>query len=272
MENQNMETKNSRFGFPLRLFGGVLKLFLFVTILFCSTDLWAQPLKKSSITGSDFKINLLVLRQVDVAGDSAIQISPPAARKVKTLAFKGAPLSDCKWFLITENGFAIDLEERFQFLAPLSLSRFSWEFGLMKNVAERRALGAAFYLSYDEKDEVSFLFAFKPRVRQWLGRRFHADAAAGIIFAQAGTAESYQHANLPGFEGHLALGFSDLISAGFHLELLRIEPKVPGPFTGPPENQTNWFFGLTFGSYPGAIVTPISGVFTGLIQFFDSND
>jgi hypothetical protein len=250
----------------------VIKFLLFSGLLATSSTLCAQEVKKETFNASNFEINSLVLRQVDAPGDSAIPISPPEARKPKALAFKGGPLSDCKWFLMTENGFAIDLEERFEFLAPLFLSRFCWEFGLMKNVVGHRALGAAFYLSYDEKDEVSFLFAVKPRVRQWLGRRFHADAAAGIIFAQAGTAESYRHAKLPGFAGHVALGFSDLISAGFHLELLRIEPKVPGPFTGPPENRTNWFFGLTFGSYPGAIVSPISGVFAGLIQFFDSND
>ncbi len=249
-----------------------IELFLFFGLLASSSALNAQGLTGKSFTGKSIETNALALRQDNIPDDSAVEKPLPAARKARTLAFKGGPQADCKWFLITENGFAVDLDTRLEFLVPPPLSRYSWELGLMKNVSERQAFGATFYLGYDVEDEKSFLFAFKPRFRQWFSRRFHADAAAGIIFAQAGTVESYQRADLPGFEGHVALGFADWISAGFHLEVIRIEPKVASPFTDPPETRKSWFIGLTLGSYPGAIASPISGALAGLIQFFDVND
>ncbi len=239
------------------------KLFLAFSLLASSSALKAQGLTGKSFTGQSFKTSAFVLRLDYGRDDSDSENSPqapaPAVKKIKTLSFKGGPRTSCKWFLITENGFAAITGQRPELSLQRS-TRVHWEWGLMKNAGERYAVGGAFYVSFEAEDDRGFLFGFKPRFRYWLTRRFTADFAPGLLFAQSGNVQTSYKASFPGFEGHVGLGFADWVSLSLHLELLHLEPKFSYQSYAPPiPTQKNWYIGITFGSYPGAILSPISG-------------
>jgi len=184
------------------------KLFLAFALLAASSTLKAQGLTGKSFTGQSFKTSAFALRlnygQNDSDSKASLQKGAPPAKKVKTLSFKCAPRTSCKWFLITENGFAAITGHRPELSLQRS-TRVHWEWGLMKNAGERYAVGGAFYVSFEAEDDRGFLFGFKPRFRYWLTRHFTADFAPGLLFAQSGSVQTFYKASFPGFEGHVGL-------------------------------------------------------------------
>ncbi len=172
-------------------------------------------------------------------------------------SFRGKPKPEADLFLITEFGLA----QRGKLLR-FGVNHVTWEIGFMKNLNQKLAVGGTFYTSYDDTFDKAFLFGIKARLRIWLNNRFHFDVAPGILFAEnkfmdPGPTNTRTY---PGFIGHVGIGYGDWISLQLQREIFD-DADIYAP-------DNNTYFGITIGSYPGAIVVPISFILVAMGRHF----
>lgn len=204
-----------------------------------------------NLAAKTFLLVFMILLPVGIV-DASAQDSTSAGR----FCFRDNG-SKCKTFLITEAGMAHVLDR------GMFDVHFNVEMGAMRKINDRWAWGGTLNLIYDEEDQEAFLLAVKPRVRNALYRGIHADLSAGITFARISNNGPF-HVAQPSFTGSFSVGLRDWVSAILQVEHLRFEPDyVPDPafypeYMSPPRfGKTNWYLGISIGSYPGAVLAPI---------------
>ena len=164
-------------------------------------------------------------------------------------SFRGKPKNEASVFLITEVGIAKRLKE-----SHSPVSHITWDIGAMLNVSSKVALGGNLYISYDDTFDKAFLFGFKSRSRYWLSDRLHCDLAAGLLLTEnrIDRYRGYDSRTYPSFIGHAGIGYGDWFSLTLQREEIRCEREWTP--------KSNWYIGISVGSYIGTIVSPISFV------------
>src|SRR5574341_969009 len=176
-------------------------------------------------------------------------LSPVA--EVQSLCFRGRPAAACRSFFITESGGNV-------LVAPNSLYRqlkAQLEFGLMRNVGPRSALGGTAFVESNLDDET--YVGVKPRYRRWISRVVAIDLSAG---PRLDTQTGELGAMVQG-----GVSFADWVSFTSQVEL--------GPNRLNRNPGATLHLGVRFGSYPGAVgigVAPIVVLLKGFADSFSS--
>ncbi len=169
--------------------------------------------------------------------------------------FMSSSGSGCNTSLITETAVAHTLEK------PLYEWHFSWEVGALHKIDSQWAVGGTLNFIYDQDNNHAYVVALKPRVRRWLSRGLRVDLAAGLTISQFSEKSPFVLAN-PSITGTLSMGAGDWVSLYLQVEHFRYKPR-PGEYFDPslippPFTETNWYIGVSFGCYPGAILAPLA--------------
>lgn len=173
--------------------------------------------------------------------------SRPAHAK---MCFRGSPAPKCKSFFITEVGIGHKIGK----LSFPNGGHFTFEQGIMFNLNEQYALGAANYVVFDERYS-DFRGGLKVRLCRWLDHGLSANVSTGLII----WGDSYGE-RLPEFAGDVGLSYKDWIAFYVGLDYLRLMENDR-------LNGANWHTGLRFGSYPGGVLTGaavVLGVVAGI--------
>ncbi len=174
----------------------------------------------------------------EASGQSAVSDSAPAAR----WCLRGRPLPACQGFWLTEFGMAQGL---FGGRAASHEKLLTWEFGMMWNRGERKALGLAMFF---QEGTYAGGIGVRPRLRSWLSPTTSIDIAPGILLGS----------ERPSFSGHLALNKSNL---ALTTHVVAFRPATTDWWN--PRNSWLTFVGARAGSAPGlalAIIVPVAVV------------
>jgi hypothetical protein len=166
------------------------------------------------------------------------------------MCFSGSPAPKCKSFFITEVGVGHKIGE----VSFPNGGHFTFEHGIMFNLNEQYALGAANYGVFDERYS-DFRGGFKVRLRRWLDHGLSANLSTGLII----WGDSYGE-RLPELAGDVGLSYKDWIAFYVGLDYSRLMESDA-------LNGANWHTGLKFGSYPGGVLTgaaAVLGVIAGI--------
>ena len=208
-------------------------------------------MRRNLILAHAFLIGLIAAGPVR-AGESVAPSSSP-----RGLSFTGKPLPETRWFLITHAGLALRVDEG----SPLyerSDAYILTDFGAMRNVGKRWAVGANLYVG---ADDYRSRVGPKARVRYWLGRETAVDAAAGFLLT--GNDDWKGTAIFPGYVGEINLGLKELLVTGA-VETVDIEKS------GIRERDTSWYVGAKAGGVTGAILTAVGLAALAIILSMDT--
>jgi len=175
--------------------------------------------------------------------------------------FRGKPLPQCKTFWITEFGYSFRLDQsarRYQFSDANFY--FTWEYGLMRNLNQKSALGATFLLGADGDGH---RLGVKPRYRRWLDNSLSVDFGAGVLF---GGENNQFNLRFPAMTSHVGLNFGDWLALTAHMEIIRLEVV---PFRRPQSKTTKadvaWYAGAKLGSYPGLVISIVGPIIAFIV-------
>lgn len=201
-----------------------------------------------------------------IAALAIFTASPSVAQTShRNFSFTPRPLDQTKSFTITEfslgrrfGDYTLGNDNRSE-----SEGLAAWELGLMRNVSERWAVGAAVFLNADDwRTQIGI----KPRVRYWLGQRSSLDIAAGPILKTYGE-DQLTHTGISSHLGYNAnswLGF-DL---GYEYVSLDGTQFAPGgelliPVKG---DRSSLSITTRIGGVPGAVAgVAVPAIFAALI-------
>jgi len=171
--------------------------------------------------------------------------------------FRGRPLPECRSFWITEFGYAYRINSE----KDKPTSMFSGDFGMMRNLNDRIALGGLFFLGIDTNPD--FHIGLKARFRYWLNSKNSLEISPGILLVH-----TRPFTEEPGLTGNVAMNFSDCFAIHSQIEVVRFRsrPSRSG-FDLPPEDETDLaiYAGAKLGSKPGLIIGVVGGVITTLV-------
>lgn len=171
---------------------------------------------------------------------------------------RGKPPPDCRSFWVLESGWNLrqqgnnvrETKEDFLFVA---------DFGYMRNVSSRSAIGGTAYVGADDDGA---LYGLRARYRFWLHRWFALDISPGILLAGQ---DNYMEPQFPGFVGSVSLGFGDWFALKTQFQAIKFKNLsyiTWDPFPNDVEHfvsegtQTAWYIGIQFGSY-AAVAFPV---------------
>jgi len=154
------------------------------------------------------------------------------------LCFRGKTRPGCSWFLITEFGALAKISQR---SAGPYHQIITWECGLMRNLDEGNALGAALYASFSRQSEV--YGGFKLRYRRWLGQSWSLESGAGLAW-RLNYPESGTH-----ITGHIGLNYKDYVILTGQIDYM--EEAVA-------------YLGIRTGALPGAVAVLVSAAALGV--------
>jgi hypothetical protein len=161
-------------------------------------------------------------------------------------SFNPKPAPEARWFAVTEFGAVITLNS---VEASSREQLFSWELGLMRNLAPRHSLGGTLFISYSKDAEI--YAGPKLRYRYWLNPKLCLEAGAGptwrLNYIQSGTWLSAQ----------VGLNYRDL--AHFFVQFDFFEDAIASA-------------GIKIGRLPGAILGAAAGCIAGLRYFISRLD
>jgi hypothetical protein len=199
--------------------------------------------------------------------------APPANAQtsLRNFSFTPRPLDQTKTFTITEfslgprfGNYTLGDDKRSE-----SEGLTSWELGLMRNVSERWAVGAAVFLNADEwRTQVGI----KPRVRYWLGQRSSLDLAAGPILKTYGE-DQLTHI---GISSHLGYNANSWLGFGLGFEYVTFDGTrfAPGGELLIPVEGDRSSFSITtrIGGVPGAVCGIAVPAFVAAFIYIALND
>ena len=160
---------------------------------------------------------------------AAVLANLPSASVVQAQnCSRGRPLPTCKWFGITEFGYAYRIDQP---LLPES-EYFTLALGVMANLDQRSAVGGTAFLRLGTSG-----WGFKARYRRWLSHGFSLEASPGILLLESGAQT--------GFTGEVAVNFRDWAAATASFDAV--------------SGRDSWTVGIRLGSEP-AIVAAVVGV------------
>ncbi len=184
---------------------------------------------------------------------TVLAASPSVAQtSQRGFSFTPRPLEQTKTFTITEfslgrrfGDYNLGDDDRSE-----SEGLAAWELGLMRNVSERWAIGAAVFLN---ADDWRTQFGIKPRVRYWLGQRSSLDLAAGPILKTYGE-DQLTHT---GISSHLGYNANSWLGFDLGFEYVSFDGMIfaPGGELLIPVKGDRSSFSITtrIGGVPGAI-------------------
>lgn len=170
----------------------------------------------------------------------------------RNFSFTPRPLDQTKTFTITEfslgrrfGDYTLGDDNRSE-----SEGLAGWELGLMRNVSERWAIGAAVFLNADDwRTQIGI----KPRLRYWLGQRSSFDLAAGPILKTYGE----DHLTHTGISSHLGYNANSWLGFDLGFEYVSFDGTqfAPGGELLIPVKGDRSSFSITtrIGGVPGAI-------------------
>jgi hypothetical protein len=182
--------------------------------------------------------------------------SAPRNPGYHTVSFRGNNGSKCGWFFLTEAGVLFSIKADAGHETEQAVIG-SLDFGGMKNIGRRNALGAtAFWESGSDHNRGGV----RIRYRRWLGGRTSLDLSPGIVVDGNDTFVG------PGLIGQAAFNAGDLMSVVVEGEVDRYE-YIPYDYVGTtirygaPEVRSDTTFraGLRAGSYIGLGATLVAG-------------
>ena len=153
---------------------------------------------------------------------AAVLANLPSASVVQAQdCFRGQPLPTCKWFGITELGYAYRIDQ------PLLPDReyFTLALGVMANLDERSAVGGTAFLRLGTSG-----WGFKSRYRRWLSHGFSLEASPGILLHE------FRGERATGFTGDVAVNFKDWVAATASFDAV--------------SGRDSWSVGIRLGSEP----------------------
>lgn len=209
-------------------------------------------------------IQLNIARVLRILAMGTLLVLVPRATWSKDLYFRGRPLPECRTFFLTEFGFRMQLAGTHLYSGEETPSYLTqWEFGLMKNMNPKYALGGTLFAMLTE-DAAEFHFGFAPRLRRWLNPNFSLDFSPGVVFA------STNHAfHGPGLSAGLRIGYKDYVALMASLEVMKKDTWMGAP-NGATEEKTYkaFYLGAMAQSKPAvvaALATTAAVAVIGLI-------
>jgi hypothetical protein len=174
--------------------------------------------------------------------------------------YRGRPSPKCKTFWITEFGYSFRLDQQPGRYPSDANFYFTWEYGLMGNLNQKSALGAAFMLGADDDGH---RYGVKSRYRRWLDKTVSVDLGAGVLF---GGENNQFNPRFPGMTSHIGLNFGDWLALTTHVEIIRLEiAPFERPQTRTTKTDVAWYAGAKLGSYPGLIASIVGPVIALII-------
>jgi hypothetical protein len=122
---------------------------------------------------------------------------------------------------------------------------YTWDYGLMSNVGEKKALGGGLFLGGEDD---GFRFGVKFRYRRWLTPRTPLDFSPGILIAGG---DNQRKPQFPGFTGSVGVMHADLVGIAVQFEVVPDSARTL---------ETAWYGGVKFGSYPGLIMSVVGPI------------
>ncbi|MCI0532442.1 MAG: hypothetical protein L0Y74_10955 [candidate division Zixibacteria bacterium] len=140
---------------------------------------------------------------------------------------------------------------------PVDGGYSSWEVGLMKNVAERHAVGLGLFTGIEWRSGGAGLgWGVKPRYRYWINRDLALDLSPGLLLDA--TEGSF---NPPGFTGSVSLGIKELLILTSSVEVNRFVGYNYSNSSQPVEEErVSLYLGAKAGSGLGAITGSVAAV------------
>ena len=188
--------------------------------------------------GKDWTHHVLVRRKSVGSVDGI-----PGARAHHGLALIGRPIPETKAFIISQIGLlAYTNAGTSSFTKGDAI--LTGDFGFMRNVSRRVAVGANVYLG---GDDYRFRLGPKARVRYWASRIVSVDVAPGLFLG-------HEWGEFPGFVGEVSVNFDDILMLSAELETIGVRSQ------GVEQRDTSLYLGGKIGGPPGLI-----GVFAGVL-------
>lgn len=173
---------------------------------------------------------------VGTAPDVPVRTTPPG------LSFTGRPWPGARWFLVTHSGLAARVDAG----SPLYEKGKAYalaDFGAMRNLGERWAVGGNLYVGADDR---RLRFGPKARLRYWLGSAHSIDAAAGVLLA--GVDEWKGDADFPGYVGEVNVSLEEVLLLTAEVETVHIRDQ-----NGIEDTDTSWYLGGKLGGVAGIV-------------------
>jgi hypothetical protein len=162
-------------------------------------------------------------------------LSIPIDSVLCQVCFKGEPLPDCRAFMVTELGLAVDVKDP----TRPDNGYVASDLGLMVNLNEDYAVGGSYYISYASRYS-QWRTGVRLRVRRWLTDHSSINISGGPLL----TAEWNED---PIFTGHIDYNYKELLVPFVGVDY------VQGKSRG--NDLSYWQAGARFGSLPGTIMT-----------------
>jgi len=156
------------------------------------------------------------------------------------------PLARCRWFALSQAGVAARLDAGpgiYEKKSPYVLL----DYGAMKNVADRVALGGNLYVG---GDDYRARFGAKARLRYWATSYLALDLAPGILVA--GSDQWGGTAGFPGFVAEAGISVTGVVHLTGQMESVSIRDRY-----GRHVQDTAWYGGVKLGGEPGVIATAV---------------
>lgn len=186
----------------------------------------------------------LVLLTAGVLSSAPLSAQSPAA-----VCWRGRPKARCTVIVLTNAGGYFMMGG----VAANGLRGVA-DWGAVVNVTDRDAVGASFFVSYDDADGAQVGPAV--RYRRWMDRNRSIDFALGTPVTDG------KH-GLAGFSpyGLVRWNLNDWVGVAVRPELRRPGRDGPAVFTRPP-SRFHVSLGMELGWAPGALLTVVGGIGT----------
>jgi len=158
------------------------------------------------------------------------------------LTFTGHRAPRSRWFLVTHTGVAARVDGGSIYTRKPAYLLV--DFGAMRNVTGRLALGGNLYLG---ADDYRSRFGPKARVRYWLGDNDAVDIAGGVLLD--GADDWKGHAIFPGYVAEASVSLEEAIMLTGAVESIRVRGE-----NGVEDQDTSWYVGGKLGGVAGTIV------------------
>lgn len=167
--------------------------------------------------------------------------------KTKSFCFRGRPLPECRYFMLTEFSilyrFAGTPESELPMGVDVGKTHLSWDLGLMRNLNEKHALGGSVFVALDGGGS---RLGIKPRYRYWFNQNTSLDISGGVLLAN-----SSDFTKTPGYLLGASLGYKDYFSLMTQIDVIPYEGTIflpGGTLKDTKKNRVSGYVGAKLGS------------------------
>lgn len=202
-------------------------------------------------------ISLILVFSISLTAPVAAEQFDYKEKTCECSCFRGKPLGECNTYWVIETGYMTRVNDDNQSGTKENL--FLCEFGRMRNLSKKSALGGTFSIMAHEGVTT---FGIGPRYRYWISQRMGLDISPHLIFANTGTYKTDGY----GYQINASIAIGELFSINGHYRNVSYKPG--GDVLGPAEDygpfggyqrpaEKGFYFGMSGRSYAAPVVPAV---------------